>query len=56
VKPIAVRKANIQSKLREAGEAGMPIVCRKCGGTNTAGCNLHQGMDIHACPLFEPLS
>ena len=56
MKPVAVRKANIDSKLREAGEAGMPVICGKCGGTNVSGCKLHRGMDIHACPLFEPLS
>tara|TARA_R100000329_G_scaffold135172_2_gene115430 strand:+ start:1001 stop:1189 length:189 start_codon:yes stop_codon:yes gene_type:complete len=56
VKNVAVKKSNINSQFREAGEAGLPIICRKCGGTNTSGCNLHKGMDIHACPQFEPLS
>ena len=37
-------------------ESGMPMIC-KCGATPDWGCQLpqHAGMDMFACPSFQPL-
>jgi hypothetical protein len=40
---------------RAAAAAGMPVICKACGGTPSTGCGLHPGMDIFACPQFEQL-
>ena len=55
-KPVIVVKANRMAARREAAEMGhAPQICGACGGTTRYGCRLHQGMDINACPDYEPL-
>ena len=53
---VAIKKANPIASIREKSEGGSPIACQRCGGSIRSGCNLHDGMDIFACPKFEPLS
>tara|TARA_R110000744_G_scaffold54257_2_gene115268 strand:+ start:264 stop:434 length:171 start_codon:yes stop_codon:yes gene_type:complete len=52
---IGIKKANPKASLREEGESGINVLCGTCGGSNRTGCLLHKGMDIHACPKFQPL-
>ena len=52
---IAIKKANPTASMREASEGGAPIACRTCGGNVRSGCNLHDGIDVFACPKFQPL-
>ena len=49
-----LKKANPKTAMRE-GEA--PVICGLCGGTERTGCQLpqHGGMDLLACPTFQPL-
>jgi hypothetical protein len=48
-----LKKANPKTDMRESGK---PTICH-CGATPDSGCKLpqHDGMDIFACPSFEPL-
>jgi len=49
-----LKKANPKTAMRE----GMaPVICGLCGGTERTGCQLpqHGGMDLLACPSFQPL-
>ncbi len=42
-------------ELRAASGKGAPTICRNCGATGESGCNVHKGMDMFACPAFEPM-
>lgn len=53
---VAIKKANPSSLMREESESGAPIACRTCGANAREGCKIHNGMDIFACPKFQPLS
>jgi len=41
--------------LRAAAARGAPTICRNCGATSASGCRVHNGMDMFACPGFEPM-
>jgi hypothetical protein len=49
-----LKKANPKTAMREGGA---PLICGLCGGTERTGCQLpqHGGMDLLACPTFQPL-
>jgi hypothetical protein len=49
-----LKKANPKTAMREGGA---PMICGLCGGTERTGCQLpqHGGMDLLACPTFQPL-
>lgn len=49
-----LKKANPKTAMREGGA---PMICGLCGGTERTGCQLpqHDGMDLLACPTFQPL-
>jgi hypothetical protein len=49
-----LKKANRKTAMREEGA---PLICGLCGGTERSGCQLpqHGGMDLLACPTFQPL-
>lgn len=44
-----------KAALREDVEQGKDLACLTCGGNVREGCKLHLGMDIFACPKFQPL-
>ncbi len=44
-----------KAAVREEVEQGKSMTCLTCGGNPREGCNLHPGMDIFACPKFQPL-
>lgn len=48
-------KKNVKAEMREMSDQGMPMIC-KCGATPETGCKGPMpGIDIHACPAFQPL-
>ena len=49
-----LKKANPKTAMREGAA---PMICGLCGGTERTGCQLpqHGGMDLLACPTFQPL-
>lgn len=49
-----LKKANPKTTMREGAA---PVICGLCGGTERTGCQLpqHGGMDLLACPTFQPL-
>tara|TARA_R100000544_G_scaffold37029_1_gene26836 strand:+ start:180 stop:347 length:168 start_codon:yes stop_codon:yes gene_type:complete len=44
-----------KAAMREGAEQGEELVCLTCGGNLREGCKLNAGMDIFACPKFQPL-
>tara|TARA_R100001440_G_scaffold15579_1_gene26434 strand:+ start:1719 stop:1901 length:183 start_codon:yes stop_codon:yes gene_type:complete len=51
-------KASTKTMMREMSEQrSVPTICRTCGATQQNGCRMPEmmGMDIHACPAFQPL-
>lgn len=50
--PAPIKKSR---DLRAATTRGAPTICRNCGATSASGCRVHNGMDMFACPGFEPM-